>query len=136
MRTARIVLGVVGVTFVLIGAFRLIGEDVPRLVSLALWLAGGVLVHDVVLAPLTLLVVAIGTRVVPPPARTAAVVGLLVWGTVTIAVANVLLGVGGRPDNPTLLERPYLAWWSALTAAWWLCVVVVGVLALRRRRAA
>ncbi|MGJ9414469.1 hypothetical protein ACHAAC_17345 [Aeromicrobium sp. CF4.19] len=134
MRAARLAIGAAGILLVLIGLVNLRELDGGQLVSTFLWLAGGVLVHDALLAPLTILVVVVARRLVPPPARSAATVGLLVWGTVTIATANVLLGMGGVPDNDTLLNRPYVGWWLALTVVWWLGVAVLGLLAVRRAR--
>ncbi|WP_375001838.1 hypothetical protein [Aeromicrobium sp. CTD01-1L150] len=123
MTRVRAVLGTVGVALIAVGVLELRGSDATQLLSALLWLGGGVVVHDVVVAPLTVLVVLAGSRWAPRSAHGAAVVGLVVWGTVTIATANVLLGVGGKPDNPTLLNRPYVEWWLALSVLWWAGVV-------------
>jgi tellurite resistance protein TehA-like permease len=88
-----------------------------------------------VLAPVTVAVLLIGARLLPHAARPAAALGLLVWGAVTLATLNVLLGVGGRPDNDTLLNRPYVPWWLALSVLWWAGVAAVALLAVRRERA-
>jgi hypothetical protein len=46
-------------------------------------------------------------------------------------VANVLLPIGGRPDNPSLMNRPYVAAWLVFTAM----VVAAAVIAVVRGRA-
>ncbi|GAA2084757.1 hypothetical protein GCM10009821_27740 [Aeromicrobium halocynthiae] len=135
MSATRWATGAVGLAMIAVGVWSMRGFDADQLVSMVVWLAGGVVAHDLVLAPLTLLVLLLGTRVLPARARPAAVVGLVVWGGVTIATANVLLDVGGRPDNPTLLNRPYVAWWLVLSAAWWTGVAVVAWWTGRRGRA-
>lgn len=135
MTALRWTAGAAGLVMIGVGVWSMRGFDADQLVSMLVWLAGGVVGHDLVLAPLTLLVLFLGTRLLPSRARPAAVVGLIVWGAVTIATANVLLGVGGRPGNPTLLNRPYLGWWLVLTAVWWTAVAAVAWWSVRRGRA-
>lgn len=132
MRAVRWATGAVGVVMIGVGVGSMRELDGDQLVSMLLWLAGGVVGHDLVLAPLTLGVLLLGTRLLPSRARPAAVVGLVVWGGVTVATANVLLGVGGRPDNPTLLNRPYVGWWLVLSVAWWAGVAAVSWWTARR----
>lgn len=115
MNAARLTLGVTGLAALGWGLWLVLSGD--DLVSIALWLAGGVLAHDAVLAPLTLAVVVVGTRLLPMPARAPAALGLVIWGSVTIAVSPLLIGVGGKADNPTLLNGSYLTWWLGLSAA-------------------
>lgn len=134
MTAVRWTTGAVGLVMIGVGVWSMRGFDADQLVSMLVWLAGGVVGHDLVLAPLTLAVLLLGTRLLPTGARPAAVVGLIVWGGVTVATANVLLGVGGRPDNPTLLNRPYVGWWLVLTVAWWSAVATVAWWAVRRER--
>ena len=86
--------------------------------------------HDVVLAPVVLVVVAVGARVVPPGFRAAAVAGLVVLGTATIVAIPVLGGFGERPDNASLLNRHYWVGWLVLAA---LVVAVVVAAGLRTR---
>lgn len=134
MTAVRWATGAVGLVMIGVGGWSMRGFDADQLVSMLVWLAGGVVGHDVLLAPLTLLVLFLGTRFLPEPARPAAVVGLIVWGGVTLATANVLLDVGGRPDNPTLLNRPYVGWWLGLSVAWWVGVAMVAWWASRSER--
>lgn len=101
-------------------------------VSVLLWLAGGVVVHDAVLAPLAIL---IGLRVLPrvPDAwRPALRGGLLALGVLALLGVGVFMGAAGRRNPSVVPQDP----WAAVLVA--LGVLVVGVLiggivATRRR---
>ena len=86
-----------------------------QLLSAAIWLAGGVVAHDGILAPFVVGAGVVLARITPAYARRPVTVGLILWGTVTFAVANVLSGQGGKPDNDTILDRPYVLTWLVLT---------------------
>lgn len=129
----RLVLGAVGVAGVAWGGWLLVtSQDGAQLRDAAVWLLGGVLLHDLVLAPLTLLVVALGARVLPGAWRAPAAVGLVVLAPLTLLAVPVLGRFGARPDNPTLLDRPYAAGWLLVAGLVVLAVLVAG--AVRRRR--
>ena len=123
MRTTRALLVAVGVLMGLWGLWLVRDFRFDQLRSTVTWLAGGVVLHDAILAPLVVGVGVILARVVPVYARKPVTVGLILWGTVTVAVANVLSGMGGKPDNNTILNLPYVATWLAMT------VVVFGGIA-------
>jgi hypothetical protein len=130
---ARIALGTLGVLVGLYGAWLLVSrQDLDQLVDAALWLASGVVLHDAVLAPVVLALVAVGARLAPAYARAPAVAGLVVLGTSTVLAIPVLGRFGARADNPTLLDRNYTAGWLVLAGLVLLCVIV-GALAARRR---
>lgn len=132
--TGRLVLGAVGVAASCYGAWLLLSRgDGEDLRSAAVWLAGGVLLHDVVLAGLTLAVGALVTRVLPRPSRAPATVALVVLGSLTLVAVPVLGRFGAKADNPTLLDRPYVPAWLVLVAV---SVVLVVVVSLVRARAA
>jgi hypothetical protein len=134
VRVARLTLAAVGVAGVVWGVWLLHDDGVDRLRSVAFWLVGGVLLHDAVLAPLVVLAGVVAARVLPQHRRTVAAVTFLVWGTLTLAVANVLLDVGGKPDNESLMNRPYVVSWLVLTAVLaGVALVVPAVLARRHR---
>lgn len=133
MRAARWGIGAVGVVLGLVGLWNVRDFEGAQLVSLGLWLAGGVVLHDFVLAPVVVAAAWAGSRLLPRWSWRAAAVGLLGWATVSLASLNVLLGVGGKPDNDTLLNRPYVASWLVLSLVWW---AAVAALALRERRRA
>lgn len=110
----------------------LLAMSPERLLSVGAWLAGGVLAHDVVLAPLTVALVLLGARLLPRPARLPVALVGLVWATVGIVALPVLSGRGGADENTTLLDRPYGPAWALLTTV--AVVVAVGWTALRARR--
>lgn len=130
----RVVVGGLGVAIGGYGAYLLLSrQDPDQLVNAAIWLASGVVLHDFVLAPLVLVLVAVGARIVPASARVPAVVGLVVLGTSTLLAIPVLGRFGARADNPTLLDRGYTAGWLALAGLVILAVVVSSLLRARRR---
>ena len=116
MRPARLTLGALGVAAAVWGAWLLSDDGFDRLRSTALWLAGVVVLHDAVLAPAVVILGVVAARTLPRRYRAVAAVTFLVWGTLTITVANVLVGVGGKPDMDSLLNRPYVTAWLVLTA--------------------
>lgn len=132
-RVAQVVVGAVGVAVAAYGALLLLGQDGPDLLDSLLWLAGGVVVHDAVVAPLTVLATLALRRLLPARTWTAVTVGLVVLLTVTATAVPVLGRFGAREDNPTLLDRDYTGGWLVLAL-----LVVAGTLVgslLRARRA-
>ena len=124
----RLLIGALGLGVGLYGAYLLVSrQDRDQLVSAAIWLASGVVLHDFVFAPLVLLLVAVGAPVVPAGFRAAAVVGLVVLGTATVVAIPVLTGLGERPDNPSLLDRDYSTGWLVLAGLVLLTVMVHGL---------
>jgi hypothetical protein len=133
MRAVRFTLGALGVASVAWGVWLLRDDGADRLASTVTWLAGGVILHDFVLAPLVVLVGLAAVKLFPDRRRAVVAIAFLVWATLTAAVANVLLDVGGKPGMDSLLHRPYVIAWLVLTAV----VVVAAVAAhgLRSSRA-
>jgi hypothetical protein len=121
VKVARLTLGAVGVVGVLWGAWLLSDDGVDKLRSTALWLVGVVVLHDAVLAPIVVVIGGLAARTLRH--RAVAAVAFLIWGTLTLAVANVLSGVGGKPDMDSLLNRPYLSVWLVLSG-----VIVAGAM--------
>jgi hypothetical protein len=98
----------------------------------ATWLVGGVVLHDAVLAPVTIAVAWLALRVVRTDRLAPWAVGVVLLGPLTLLALPVLGRFGVRPDNPTLLDRHYWAGWSAVVAT-----VCAGILVTRyagRRR--
>jgi hypothetical protein len=118
------------------GYLLLTRQDAAGHVATAAWLATGVVLHDLVLAPLFLVLSALGARVLPSSARAPVVVGLVVLGSVTLLAIPVLGRFGARPDNPTLLDRAYGPGWAVLAALTVLAVVLAAALRARSRRRA
>ena len=125
MRVTRLVVGAVGVAGVVWGAWLLSDDGAERLGSATLWLAGVVVLHDAVLAPVVVLLGVLAARWLPGRHRAVAAIAFLVWGTLTLTVANVLTGVGGKPGMESLLNRPYMSAWLVLTGA-----IVAGAIAV------
>ncbi len=135
MRAARLVLGALGVVAGLFGAWRLLGRvQGSDLLDVVVWMAGVVVVHDAVLAPLTVLLTVALRRVVPAAWRSRVTVALLVLVTVTLTAVPVLGRFGARSDNPTLLDRDYTAGWWVLAGVVLAVTLLVGPVSRRLRR--
>ena len=113
------------------GWLALTRQDLGQLVEIGIWMVAGIVAHDALIAGAVILVSLLGRRLLPRPAQAPAVVALVMWGAITLAVIPMLGRFGARADNPTLLDRPYLASWLALSAA---TVVVVALVSVWRAR--
>jgi hypothetical protein len=100
--------------------------DDAALPSVLTWLAGGVVLHDGVLAPIVIGLGVVGARWLPAPWRAPAVVGLLSWGSLTLLAIPVLTGNGVDRTNETLQHRPYVTSWWIVSAAIVALVVAAG----------
>ena len=131
MRAARLATGAGGLAALCYGIV-LMSETGWRNIARTLpWLVGGVLAHDGLLAPVTIALVVIATRLLPPWLRGPAAIGLVVLGSLTLVAIPVLGRFGARADNPTLLDRDYWAGWLIVAA---IVLVAVAAGALWRRR--
>lgn len=133
MRATRAVLLALGVCSGLWGLWLTREFTSTQLISTGTFLAGGVIVHDAILAPVTIALGVLAARFLPAHFRAAVAIAFLVWGTLTLTFFNVLSGQGGKPDNTTILNRPYVVSWLVMTAVLAAAVVIA---ARRRRRAA
>ena len=118
-RAARAALVLAGLCIGLFGAYSLLRLGVSNLAWSVGWLAGGVFLHDAVLAPVVLGLCAAGTRLLPGWARAPVATGAVVLGSLTLLAVPVLGRFGALDDNPTLLDRSYGVGW----------LVVAGVVA-------
>lgn len=125
----RLLLGAAGVALGTIGAVELV--DAVRTHGHAVgigirWLSGPVLL-DLALVPLAALVAVLLRRRLPAawfrPVAAAAAVSLLL----TVVAIPFVAGAGRRADNPSLLDRPYLAGWLGLLALVWAAAIVAGL---------
>jgi hypothetical protein len=124
---ARVVVGGVGVLLGAYGAWLLISrQDLHQIASAVAWLVAGVVLHDGVVVPVTLVLGLLAARWLSPAHRPAATVALVVVGPLTLLAIPVLGRFGARPDNATLLDRPYLAAWAGLLAVAVAAVAVAG----------
>jgi hypothetical protein len=128
----RYLLGAAGVLLGLYGAWLLLTRE-DDLAAVATWLVVGVLLHDGVLAVLTVVLGGLAVRLAPAPARAPLVVGLVVLGSVTLVAVPVLGRFGARADNPTLLDRDYTAGWLLLAALTAVAVLVTSLVRSRTR---
>jgi hypothetical protein len=111
MNRVRGLLIVLGGAALLVGAAELLAEGGGNLLAAMVWLGGGVVLHDLVLAPAVIALAVLGVALLPGWARPAAAAATVVLGSLTVMAVPVLGRFGARPDNPTLLDRPYLAGW-------------------------
>jgi hypothetical protein len=127
-----VALAALGLGAGLYGVWSLREVDLGDWWSLLAFLGGGVLVHDVVLAPVVVVLGVLAARLAPAAWRAPMAVGLVVWGSLTIMAIPVLGRFGALADNPTLLDRPYLASWAIGTALVAVAVALTGVVRARR----
>ncbi|MGI8535373.1 MAG: hypothetical protein ACR2K2_02560 [Mycobacteriales bacterium] len=132
MRTARVGLGVVGAAALAYGLWSMRGFDLSQLRSTVTWLVVGVVVHDAVLAPVSVALGLVAVRWLPAAARRSVAVGFVVWGTLTVLAFVVLTGITDTPDNASLLDRPYRLSWVVATVVLAAAVGVAAVVAQRR----
>lgn len=109
MRKYRIALGLAGGLLLTFGVFRLVTQlDAGDLFVLVLWLAAAVVLHDGLIAPIT-----VGTGValtgVPPRARRYLQGALLVGALITIIAIPLIGRQGTQPESKAILLRDYTA---------------------------
>jgi len=113
-----------GLLFGAFGAYSLLRLGVGNLVWSLIWLIGGIIFNDAILAPVALGALALGRRSLPLWARGPVVAGAVVLGSVTLLAVPVLGRFGAKPDNQSLLDRSYGVGWLVLAA-----IVLAGVAA-------
>lgn len=106
--------------------------DLPRTAG---WLAGLLVLHDGLLAPVLVVVGVVVARVVPRPARPLVTAGLVVSGLVALVAAPLVLGLGARAGDASRLPLPYAHNLVLLLAAVWSAVAVLGGVTWVRRSA-
>jgi len=131
MTVVRTALLLGGVLAGAVGVSALISAGLDTVIAAAAWLVVGVLAHDALLAPLTIGLTVVGIAVLPRWGQAPAAAVVLVVGTLTLMAVPVLGRFGARADNPTLLDRPYVAGWLVLTGLVLTCAAAWAV-ALRR----
>ncbi|BEP11901.1 hypothetical protein acdb102_02120 [Acidothermaceae bacterium B102] len=73
----------------------------------AIYYAGGAIAHDLVIAPIVIVVGLVVRAVVPSSYRPAVRGGLIVSGAVFVIALPLLLGKGREADNPSHVPLPY-----------------------------
>ncbi|MFH9728234.1 hypothetical protein ACH4M4_35500 [Streptomyces sp. NPDC017254] len=120
MSAGRYVVGGCGLALMAFGGSLVIGRPEPW--SVVLWLAGGVLVHDAVIAPLVMAVGALAAAA-GPRLRGAPRAALIVAGSLTVIALPPLLRPG-PVANATVLPLDYPRNWLLAMAA--VAVITVG----------
>ena len=107
MRNYRIALCLAGGLLLAFGAFRLLtGLELGDLVALSLWLVVALVVHDVVIAPLTVGTGVLLTRV-PARGRRYLQGALIVAALVTVIALPLIYRRGTQPEAKAILLRDY-----------------------------
>jgi hypothetical protein len=119
----RIVAGALGLALMAVGATLLLTGG--QLKDVALWLAGAIVLHDGIIAPLVL---GVGLLLAAVPARGTVRGALVVAGCLTMIALPPLLRPGA-PTNPSALPLDYLRNWLLVLAS--VAVVTGVVLAVR-----
>lgn len=130
-RVALIGLGVLAAAY---GGWLLLDLGVDNLIDTATWLVAGVVLHDAVLAPITIAAAFVAMRLLPTAWRAPVAAGAIVLGSVTLLAIPVLGRYGAKADNPTLLDRDYLTGWLAVAGLTFAGVAVAALMSSRRRR--
>lgn len=103
--------------------------DFPRadLFSVALWFAGGILLHDAVFAPISAAVGATARRVLPGTWWGPTACGAVCTVALLLVAAPVLDRGNAMADNPTVLDRNYPLGLAVALILIWALVVAAGV---------
>jgi hypothetical protein len=120
----RVLVGAAGLAMGAYGVWRLLALGWSNLVATVNWLVGGVVLHDALLAPVTIVVVLLAVRFVPRHRLAPWAVALVVIAPVTILSIPVLGRFGARPSEPSLLDRPYWLGWLGLVAVVGVAILV------------
>jgi len=130
MRWTRLALGAVGLGVGLYGVLLLLDLGGENLRATGTWLIGGVVLHDAVLAPVTIVLAYVAARVLGRRVPVPVVVGSIVLASATLVAVPVLGRRHARPDNTTLLDRDYVLGWFVLAG---LTLLVVSAALVRDR---
>lgn len=130
----RVLLGLAGAAAAAYGGLLLLDDGLGDLVDVATWLVAGVVLHDLVLAPLVIMLVVVASRLLPDAWRAPAAAALVVLGSVTLLAIPVLGRFGARADNPTLLDRNYWAGWLLIAGLTLVATAVTILVRTRRAR--
>lgn len=104
----RLALAIAGLAFLGIGAYALLSTlDTAAMPSFVTWMIGVVVVHDLLLAPVTIAVGFVLTRYIPARVRPIVQGGVIVAAVVTLFSIPTVLALGRYPENPSLLPLDY-----------------------------
>lgn len=94
---------------------------------------GGVIVHDLVFAPVFALVAVLLVGHIPAAYRSYVQAGVVITALLTLVSLPMVLHPGGRPDDPSTLPLPYGRNLAIALACIWAAVLVTAVVDRRRR---
>jgi hypothetical protein len=125
--------GVLAMAWGLAGLVREAALTVPA--SWLRWFLGGLLAHDLLLAP-AIFAVGLVLRRLPPALQPPARAALIVSGTLTLMSVPLLLGYGRatQPGNRSVLPGDYPVNLALVVAAVWILAGAWALLARTRRR--
>jgi hypothetical protein len=133
MSAVRAILGFAGLGLMAYAAYGLVTADgMPT--RQVLFAAALVVGHEGILMPLAIGVGWVALRVVPPWARAAAQVALVVTLALTIVAVPMIVLAGSFPDLPSLLPRDYRRGLLIAVGITWLVALASAVVNRRRSR--
>ncbi|MGV9713147.1 hypothetical protein ACWDTI_21055 [Gordonia sp. NPDC003424] len=137
MRTVRTLLIAAGITSCAYGAWMILHFSISDIESIVIWLVVGLAVHDGLFAPAGLGTSWVVRRNLPQAWARPILVGAAYTVLLVLLALPVLLPrpPGERPNNATILDRPYALGLGVAIAAVWLVVVAGAVITQRRSRA-
>jgi len=97
------------------------------------WFAGSLIVHDLVIAPVTFAVGALVVGRIPLRYRAPLQGGLIASAIIVLTTWPLVEGYGLRADNPSALPNNYLAGLALVLAVVWLAVAIIATRSWRRR---
>ena len=130
MRLVRTILVALGVLALGYGGWLLASRQTgAQLRQVAEWAVAGVLLHDVLLAPVAVGLGWLGQRTLPRAVAAPASVALVLMGTLSVVAVPVLDGYAAGTRNHTLLDRDYPAGWLLSVGLVLLAIAIGGTLA-------
>ena len=129
----RIALAAAGLLLLLYGVFRLVTQ-VPhaKLIVLAFWLIGALIIHDGILSPLVVSISWVLARVVPPRARRYLQLALIAGGLVTVIALPMIHRQKIGPAQKALLRQNFAANLTIILAV--IAVLTLSAYAIRVAR--
>jgi len=132
----RVALGVLGGALAAYGGWLLLDDQsTHQVLAVGTWLVAGVVLHDAVLAPVTIALGWAAARRLPRPVAAGAVVLLVVLGSASLVAVPLLVNGAEPQTNPTLLVRDYPLGWLELAAGSVVLAALVTLTALRSDQA-